>query len=134
MLVACGSAAPTTKRAETYVDRVQARVQAALEEVHFLLRHNPTGECGCPPFEVKLGDRWQRVEIGGEGDDPALAALRQVADSAYGKSREARDRRVFEVEAHLEEGVALCGRGGLYVSLVPTAFVGVVGAEPEPVP
>ena len=110
-------------------------MQAALEEVRFVLRHNPAGECGCPPFEVKLGDRWQRVEIGGEEDDPAIVALRQVAEAAPGNDGAAtHDRRLFEVEARLDEGVALCGRGGLYVSLVPTALVGVVGTPPEVVP
>lgn len=132
----CGSAPAAPKRAETYVDRVAARVLATIDEVRFVLRHNPAGECGCPPFEVKLGDRWQRVEIGGEEDDPAIVALRQVAEAVPGGDRDAaaRDRRLFEVEARLDEGVALCGRGGLYVSLVPTAFVGVVGTTPEVVP
>jgi len=133
-------------RAQTYVDRVEARVKAALEEVNFLLRHNPAGECGCPPFEVKLGERWQRVEIGGEEDDPAIVALRQLAEAPVSppaalaeappgeRGTGSRDRRVFEVEGRLEEGVGLCGSGGLYVSLVPTAVVGVVGTTPEPVP
>ena len=129
LAAACASQETKKPRVENYVDRTLVRVQAALEEKHFLLRHNPAAECGCPPFEVKLDARWQRVEIGGDEDDEAIVALVQAAEGA---PAEGRDRRVFEVEARLEESVALCGRGGLYVSLVPTAFLGVVEAASSP--
>ncbi len=121
---ACASD-PAPKRAETYVDRVELRVLAARDDGRYLLRHNPADACGCPPFEVKLGEVWHRVAIGGEVDDPAIVSLLEATATP-----EVHDRRVFEVEARLDDEVALCGRGGLYVSLVPTAFVGVVGAAP----
>lgn len=118
---------PAPVRIETYVDRVQGRVQSALEEPRFLLRHNPAAECGCPAFELKLGAVWQRVELAAEEDDPAVMALQQLIEPVL--DTRARDRRVFEVEGRLEDAVGLCGRGGLYVSLVPTALVGVVAPD-----
>jgi len=119
--MACGSS-PEPRRVETYVDKVESRVLLAADETHFLLRHNPAEECGCPPFEVKLGERWQRVELAGDEDDPVIVALAElVTPDAAG----ARDRRVFAVEGRLDREVGLCGRGGLYVSLVPTALVGL---------
>lgn len=132
---ACGSAAPAPRPAETYLDRVEARLATAREETRFVLRHNPAPSCGCPPFEVRLAETWQRVQLGGEPDEPAIIALLQVtgldADGAPPPEGE-RDRRSFEVEGLLGDEVALCGRGGLYVSLVPTAFVGVVPTEAAP--
>ena len=124
----CGSS-PTPKRVQTYVDRVEARVVAAAEDTRFVLRHNPAEECGCPPFEVKLGDRWQRVEIAGDVEDPVIVALAELVAPAGGDPS-ARDRRLFEVEGRLDREVGLCGRGGLYVSLVPTALVGLAGTGP----
>jgi hypothetical protein len=146
LMAACAAACSTPKRPapDTYVDRVEARAVAALEQKSFVLRHNPATACGCPPFEVRLGEHWQRVEIGGELDDPTIVALLKVAgvgdelgqgsngQPLLGLERSARvrDHRMFEVEGALSDEVALCGRGGLYVSLVPTAFVGVVATAP----
>ena len=129
--VSWGCASPRSAlRAEaTYVGKVEARVKAAQEEARFVLRHNPAAACGCPPFELKLGTQWQRVEIiGGEADDPTVLALAEISEQPPAVGQ--RDRRVFGVEGQLEERVALCGRGGLYVSLVPTAFLGEVVAPP----
>lgn len=122
-LSACGSAPSAPRRAPTYVDRVRERVRAASDAGSYLLRYNPAAECGCPPFEVRLGEVWQRVEIGGDEEDPVIVGLAEVAQ----KKSEGRERRVFEVEGQLQDLVALCGRGGLYASLVPTALLGEVG-------
>lgn len=143
--LACQSSTTRPVR-ETYVDRVEARVVLAREEPTHILRHNPAVACGCPPFEVKLGEHWQRVELGGELDDPVIVELLEAAgvDDVLGprggpavlgiaRVERERDRREFEIEGSLSDEIALCGRGGLYVSLVPTAFVGVVG-ESTPAP
>lgn len=98
-------------------------MRAALEAPSYRLRYNPAAPCGCPPFEVKLGEVWQRVEIGGEEDDPVIVALGELARQS---DPGARDRRVFEVEGQLQDLVALCGRGALYASLAPTALLGEV--------
>jgi len=127
LAVGCGSAPPTERREPTYVDRVQERVRAALEAPSHRLRYNPAAQCGCPPFELRLGEVWQRVEIGGDEDDPVIVALAELAQRTAEPG--ARDRRVFEVEGQLQGGVALCGRGGLYASLVPTALLGEVDAS-----
>lgn len=122
---ACASA-PAPSREPTYVDRVQARVRAALDAPSYRLRYNPAAQCGCPPFEVMLGEVWQRVEIGGDEDDPVIVALGELAQQS---EPGARDRRVFEVEGQLQDLVSLCGRGALYASLAPTALLGEADAS-----
>lgn len=125
-LSACGSAPQAPRRAPTYVDRVRERVRDASDAGSWLLRYNPAAECGCPPFEIRLGEVWQRVEIGGDEEDPVIVGLAEVAQKKGEPG--GRERRVFEVEGQLQDIVSLCGRGGLYASLVPTALLGEVGS------
>lgn len=109
--------APT--RAKNYADVVVERVRQAQAETRFMLRLNPSA-CECPPFEVKLGETWQRAEVlAADAEEPVVAAL----DTLMTARVEGRDRRVFAIEGRIEDTVLRCGRGGLYVSLVPTALV-----------
>jgi len=124
-LGACATQEAAT-RARNYADLVVERVKLAQGERRFLLRLNPSA-CECPPFEVKLGETWQRTEVlAADADEPVVAAL----DTLMTARVEGRDRRVFAVDGRLEGNVFRCGRGGLYVSLVPTALVGA--APPSP--
>jgi hypothetical protein len=110
---ACASSGRVTRR-DGYLVRVEERVRLARANGTFSVRANPTG-CACPAFEVELGGVWQRVEIAGlEPDDPMAVRLDEMA--------RAHDAAVVTVEGQLEEGIGVCARGALYVSLVPTAL------------
>jgi len=115
-LAACASAPPRAPKSATYLRAVEARVEAASDTTRFVLRHNPA-TCDCPPYEVKLGEVWQRVELVGVDEDDATLQALDVAVS------QAPDAEVV-IEGHLDSELATCGLGTLYVSLVPTAFVG----------
>lgn len=121
-LIGCASA-PEPRGVATYADVVRARVEAAKSESSFALRHNPAA-CNCPPFEVRLGSTWQRVELvtqapDGE-EDPVILALRQVVERHTLSGR--RERGELRVQGRLEDTLGTCGRGALYVSLVPLAL------------
>ena len=63
-----------------------------------------------------LGDTWQRgqlVEV--EADDPVVMAIET--------SLEERPDAELTIEGRVDNDLLTCGRGMLYVSLVPSAFV-----------
>jgi len=134
----------------TYEDIVNLRLDTSRQAQTFVLRYNPA-DCGCSPFEVLLGERrpdedvaestsadtpiassgaptWQRVEIAGvDESDPVVLALRDhIARRALASTR---DRTRFRVEGGLESRLGSCGRGSLFVSLVPSRLVGFEGDD-----
>lgn len=122
-LAGCASTPPRTPKSAAYLRAVEARIATAGDTTRFVLRHNPTS-CDCPPYEVRLGDVWQRTELVGiDEDDATLLAL----EVAIGQAPESE----VAVEGRLEGDPATCGLGTLYVSLVPTAFVGDPSAAPS---
>lgn len=38
----------------------EATAEPVVEQTQFKVRYNPA-DCACPPYEVQVGDRWQRV-------------------------------------------------------------------------
>jgi len=50
--------------------QLSALVNETIEAGIVVLRYNPA-DCSCPPFEMKTGDAWTRVELS-SGSDPAL--------------------------------------------------------------
>lgn len=115
VLAGCGSSPTVKPRTAAYLRVVEARVAAASESTRFVLRHNPAA-CGCPPFEVQLGDTWQRAElVGVEPDDTTILGLEAKL--------EAHPDAEMTIEGRLDGELATCGRGMLYVSIVPSALV-----------
>ncbi len=159
LIGACASAPPPLPR--TYEDIVNLRLEAARQSQTFVLRYNPA-DCGCSPFEILLGENappgtaddsvpadpsrspagaphrvagrssiWQRVEIAGvDESDPVVLALQDhIARRTLASTR---DRTLFRVEGRLESRLGSCGRGSLFVSLVPSGLVGFEGDEATP--
>ncbi|MFO0750174.1 MAG: hypothetical protein U1F43_31575 [Myxococcota bacterium] len=122
-LSGCASTPPRMPRSAAYLAAVRERVATHADETRFVLRHNPSS-CDCPPFEVKLGEVWQRTELVGVDDDDATVLALEAAIET-GPDAE------LAIEGHIEGEPATCGRGALYVSLVPTAFIGPP-AQPAP--
>jgi hypothetical protein len=123
---ACGSTPPPTPVEPTYAERVLERIKTAQSEPAFAVRHNPT-PCGCPPYEVALGDVWHRAAfVGSDPEDEAIMALEAAVKEASGRDR----AEVWLVQADLEERLTTCGRGTLVVGVGLRAFG--AGEEPEP--
>ena len=80
LLTACGGAVPGRDMAPT--DHAERRLDRAvrtadneanrLEDLPVLGRYSPTS-CGCPPWELRVGGRWQRVALEGAPDVPLEA-------------------------------------------------------------
>jgi hypothetical protein len=71
------------------------------------------------------------VEIAGvDESDPVVLALRDhIARRALASTR---DRARFRVEGRLESRLGSCGRGSLFVSLVPSGLIGMEDDEAAP--
>lgn len=120
-LGACASSPPQKPRTAAYLRIVEQRVEVAREQPSFVLRHNPTA-CDCPPFEVLLGETWQRVElVGVDEEDATILAIDAAIDT--------RPEAEVTIEGRLDGDLQTCGRGALYVSLVPTALVDPSSSE-----
>ncbi len=116
-------APPSAPEPPTYAERIQERIQEAAERELHELRYNP-GLCGCPPFELELQGRWHRVTFDVADDShPVLVELR--ADVERDESQGELGR--YLIQGRLEDGVATCGQGSLFLTLDPTAY-----GEPEP--
>ncbi|MCB9727323.1 MAG: hypothetical protein H6744_00755 [Deltaproteobacteria bacterium] len=117
----CATARPApslSDPAPDYAALVRERIVAANEDRVHTLRFNPAA-CGCPPFEVLLGEVWQRVTFDVSDDqDPVLVELR--AATAASPRREA--GRTWQVQGRLDTSLITCGRGALVVTLRPTAL------------
>lgn len=124
LLTACASAradkpslsAPAP--APDYGETVRARLVAASDLRAFTVRFNPAA-CGCPPFEVRLSEVWQRVsfDVSSE-EDPVLVGLRAAtADSARREPGQ-----TWIVQGRMDSSLITCGRGALVVTLRPTAL------------
>lgn len=125
-LGACATKAvtpPSPPSTPTYIERIQERVQTASERDLHELRYNP-GLCGCPPFELELEGRWHRVTFDVVDDShPVLVELRASVE---------RDELGGELGRHLIQGrledrIATCGQGALFLTLDPKAY-----GAPEP--
>jgi hypothetical protein len=102
-----------------YAETVRLRLAAAADAESHTLRFNPAA-CGCPPFEVRLGEAWQRVAFDvSDEQDPVLVALRE--QTAAAPRREA--GRTWEVQGRLDTSLITCGRGALVVTLRPTELL-----------
>lgn len=112
-----------------YGQIVRARLAAASDSRVFTVRFNPAA-CGCPPFEVRLSDVWQRVafDVSSE-EDPVLVALR----AATADSTRREPGRTWIVQGRLDSSPITCGRGALVVTLRPTAL-GPPASPDEPAP
>jgi hypothetical protein len=110
--------------APDYAQTVRARLALASSQRDFTVRFNPAA-CGCPPFEVRLADVWQRVafDVSSE-DDPVLVALRDATASSARRE----PGQTWDVQGRLDSSLITCGRGALVVTLRPTAL----GAPEDP--
>jgi hypothetical protein len=114
-LAACG-ATPVRVEPLGFLERVRERVELAQEQTRFEVRHNPVA-CDCPPFEVRLGLVWQRVEFvaQAESDEPVFAELARLLEAADA----GKPIPNLSVMGRIEPEIGRCGQGALYVSLVP---------------
>lgn len=132
LLTACGGAKVVDKPAPapTYEELVLARAEAAADVSTHDLRYNPT-TCRCPPFEVKLGEHWQRVDLAiDDPEDPILAALLQAT-----KETDDQTGRLYTVDGTLTDVIGTCGFGTRFVTLEATEFQGVtLSQKPKTAP
>ena len=114
--VAASCATPTQPQEPppppTYLERVADRVLEQMESPVHRLRYNPT-PCGCPPFEMFVGDHWHRVMLEAEEDDEAMVALM----AAVTLEREGRRYGEHPVQGSLSRSVNTCARGAALVNL-----------------
>lgn len=111
-----GGKATETGVAPNYGQVVAQRVADAQKATSHRVRYNPV-PCGCPPFEVKLGGIWQRVafDVPPDGDEPPTLAVRKVlTDGVPGA--------LYDVDGSLEEALATCGSGVIYVTIRPRSL------------
>ena len=123
LLTACATTRAPVEApvAPSYHDVLLARLNEASSTTRHALRYNPS-PCACPAFEVFLGEHWTRVDlIGDDTDDPVVERL-----TAAARGRDDQTLQTFVVEGSLEETLATCATGKLYVTLDVTAF------EPPP--
>ena len=100
--------------------------ESAELELHEL-RYNP-GLCGCPPFELQLQGRWHRVTFDVVDDShPVLVELREAVE----RDESSGDLGRYLIQGRLEDRVATCGQGALFLTLDPTAFGPPEPEEPE---
>ena len=130
-LGACGAqpaTVPSTPAPPTYVERVQERLQEVAERDLHELRYNP-GLCGCPPFELKLQERWHRLTFDVADDShPVLVELRAAVERDEAGGELGR----YVIQGRLDDRVATCGQGALFLTLDPIAY-GLPEPEPEDV-
>lgn len=102
----------------TYADVVRQRLDDAGDVRIHTIRHNPT-LCGCPLFEVRLGETWQRVTFGVSDDEhPVLVTLREAVDADV----QAGSASTHVIQGKLDSSLATCARGAIYVVLEPSAY------------
>lgn len=122
MALGCAGAelSETPSAASSYHATVAARVEAARTATSYRLRFNPT-DCRCPVFELRLGDRWHRVDLAvGASEDPSLVALVAATDET-----DEQLGRTYSVDGVLTAQVGRCGAGTAVVTLELTGFGGV---------
>jgi hypothetical protein len=102
----------------TYAKRVLERVKTASDREVHALRFNPN-ICGCPPFEIRLDGRWQRLtfDVADDGH-PVLVALREAVEA----DEQAGQLGTYTIQGRLLDRVTTCGQGALFVTLDPSAF------------
>lgn len=87
------------------------RLQDSLADAPASLRYNPV-DCDCPPFEVRIGERWVRVlPTANEDPESAIAELlvRARADWQDGNIE------TYEIPLELDSSSArFCGNGTPY--------------------
>jgi hypothetical protein len=108
-----------------YRERLEARLAEvrAQDTTRFEIRLNRAA-CDCPPRELRLGERWVRVELVTDPDAPALVALLAAEADALAASR-----RTFLVEGEPAIAPGSCGQGALFLTFALQAYVSG-GAEP----
>ena len=130
LLVGCAGAARTGDAPEgaEYPTALQARADAAASRDGFVIRHNPV-PCGCPAFEIALGDHWDRVavEVDAGGADAEALQATLGAPSTDPLVR-------WELEGSLDTTLRLCGQGALYVTLRATRVKGAQRPDRRPPP
>ncbi len=123
-LVGCAAIAPASpgrsERSPGYLEIVEARLAEHGDSGPWTLRFNPA-PCSCPAFEVLLGESWHRVAFDADEEDPLMVRLAE--QSALPEGRES---TLWRLGGRLLLQATRCGRGALYVTLVPE--------EPEPSP
>ena len=120
VLAGCGTVEPARKaNAKPRYDEIVAkRVAAASDKTTFHLRYNPA-TCGCPPYEIALGGVWQRVALDvSDEPDPVVTLLR----AATTRDQKAGRLGIYTLQGELEDALATCARGTIYVTFRPTAF------------
>ena len=114
----------------SFIERVEARVQAASEREVHELRYNP-GLCGCPPFELELEGLWHRVTFDVVDDsNPVLQELRAAVERDEGAGSLGR----YLIQGRLDERLATCGQGAVFLTLDPTAYGAPEIEEESPAP
>lgn len=102
--------------------------QLALARKHPpLLRFNPA-LCNCPPFEVRVGQRWWRAELGG-ADAEALAGWIDFLGSSAGDTLPV----PVVVEGTLERDILRTATGAYALKVDVTRIVEPLPPPPPPV-
>ena len=113
------------ERPPSYAERIEERAREAVDREIHELRYNP-GLCGCPPFEVELQGRWHRVTFDVTDDShPVLVELREAVERDEASGTLGR----YIIQGRLDDRVASCGQGALFLTLDPSAY-----GAPEPDP
>lgn len=110
----------------TPVEETQALLAAAAPSRWFEVRYNPC-DCACPPFEVRLGDRWLRATVRPDADEPPTSLLLQTATDDLAEGRVPR----YALIGSIDDGVQRCATNALVVRIDATEWSTEV---PPPLP
>lgn len=126
-LVSCAgaTAVPAETVPLTPVEETRTLLQAAALSTWVEARYNPC-DCPCPPFEVRLGDRWLRALVRPEADPPTTLLLAAAAEDLAGGRIP-----TYAIIGTLDDSVRRCSTNALVVRVDATDWSPQV---PPPLP
>ena len=117
LLAACGGAPAAGDSGEQpeepqvpLLERLRLDASQSAEEPFQTLRYNPTASgCACPPFELRIGGRWWRVDL--TPLRPEELALPELATRAAEDLAAGRTPHYYVVGTLYDDPVGLCPNG-----------------------
>jgi hypothetical protein len=93
---------PESKR----LDRVRSLVEQSDDREVYLVRFNPT-VCTCPPFELRLGKHWVRIELVGQtATEDEVRAIRKRASGQH----EEKPSQIYRIKGEPDATrIGICG-------------------------